>query len=160
MATKDTYAAGHSAADASIADTSPLLDRGARPLILFDGVCLLCSSFIHFVLDHDAEGVFDFAPLQGPTAAKLLAEAGLPLDVSTVVLLDGSGVHTRSTAALRVLARCGFPYSCLYSLIWLPCPLRDLGYKAVAAVRYRVFGKDDGTACRRMTKAMRARFLD
>ena len=30
----------------------------------------------------------------------------------------------------------------------------------VAAVRYRVFGKDDGGACRRMTKAIKARFLD
>ena len=70
------------------------------------------------------------------------------------------GVHTHSTAALRVLGRCGVPYSYLHSLLWLPRPLRDLGYKAVAAVRYRVFGKDDGTTCRRMTKAMRERFLD
>ena len=37
-------------------------------------------------------------------------------------------------------------------------PLRDLGYSIVAAVRYRVFGKDDGATCRRMTKALRARF--
>ena len=42
----------------------------------------------------------------------------------------------------------------------VPRPLRDLGYSCVAAVRYRLFGKDDGGSCRRMTKAMRARFLD
>ena len=67
----------------------------------------------------------------------------------------------RSTAALRVLLRCGAPYSLLATaaLNLVPRPLRDTGYKMVAAVRYRVFGEDDGSSCRRMTKAMRARFF-
>jgi predicted DCC family thiol-disulfide oxidoreductase YuxK len=129
-----------------------------RPIILFDGVCLLCSTFIHFVLDHDPEAAFDFAPLQGPTGKKLLKLHGLPLDVSTVVLIDECGHHVRSTAALRVLARCSAPYSYLAAFLWLPRPLRDLGYKMVAAVRYRLFGQDDGSTCRRMTKAIRTRF--
>ena len=47
----------------------------------------------------------------------------------------------------------------LYRLL-LPRPLRDLGYKGVASVRYRLFGQDDGSTCRRMTKAVRTRFLD
>ena len=129
-----------------------------RPIILFDGVCLLCSTFIHFVLDHDPKATFDFAPLQGPTGRRLLKANGLPLDVSTVVLVDEEGTHVRSTAALRVLTRCTAPFSYMAALLWLPQPLRDLGYKGVAAVRYRVFGQDDGTTCRRMTKAMRERF--
>ena len=58
-------------------------------------------------------------------------------------------------AALRAAVRAARP-----PLIWIPRPLRDAGYKMVAAVRYRVFGKDDGGACRRMTKAIKARFLD
>ena len=130
-----------------------------KPLILFDGVCLLCATFVHFVLDHDQHSAFDFAPLQGATGTKLLTQAGLPLDVSTMVLVDEAGVHVRSTAALRVIARCGLPYSWLRILLWLlPAPLRDAGYKMVASVRYLVFGKDDGTTCRRMTKAIRQRF--
>ena len=91
---------------------------------------------------------------------KALKQAGLEADLSTMVLIDEAGAHVRSTAALRVLSRCGAPFSLLYALILLPRPLRDLGYSCVAAVRYRLFGKDDGgSACRRMTKAMRARFL-
>ena len=130
-----------------------------RPIILFDGVCLLCATFIHFVLDHDKAGAFDFAPLQGPTGTALLTKHGLPLDVSTMVLIDEAGVHVRSTAALRVLRRCSAPYSWLgATAIWLPRPVRDLGYKTVAALRYRLFGKDDGSTCRRMTKAIRSRF--
>lgn len=89
-----------------------------------------------------------------------LKAAGLPLDVSTMVLIDEAGTHVRSTAALRVIARCGAPYSWLFAAILIPRPLRDLGYKMVAAARYRLFGQDDGTTCRRMTKAIRKRFLD
>ena len=132
-----------------------------RCILLFDGVCLLCATFVHFVLDHDKEGRYDFAPLQGPTAKVLLEKAGLPMDVSTVVLFDETGVHTRSTAALKVLESCGTPYSHLHTVfIHFPSPLRDAGYNAVAAVRYRLFGKDDGSSCRRMTKAMKARFKE
>ena len=132
-----------------------------RPLVLFDGVCLLCSAFVQFVLDHNKDESITFATLQGQVGAQVLEKAGLPKDVSTVVLVDEAGVHTRSTAALRVLMRCGLPYALLYYLfILVPRPLRDLGYKGVAAVRYRVFGIDDGATCRRMTKATRDRFLD
>jgi len=88
-----------------------------------------------------------------------LIRHGLPLDVSTVVLIDECGAHVRSSAALRTLRHCGAPYCFLYALAALPRPLRDFGYRMVAASRYRLFGKDDGSACRRMTKAMRARFL-
>ena len=114
----------------------------------------------HASADHDAAGAFDFATLQGASGKALLTRAGLPCDVSTMVLIDEHGVaHTRSTAALKVLRRCGLPYSLLYVAIAIPRPLRDLGYRGVAAVRYRLFGQDDGSSCRRMTKATRARFL-
>ena len=32
-------------------------------------------------------------------------------DLSTMVLIDEAGVHVRSTAALRVLTRCGWKYA-------------------------------------------------
>lgn len=150
-------------------------------ILLFDGDCLLCDGFVQFVIDHDhpppfssagsaaAESAaaagrpsfrFSFATLQSEVGRSYLAAAGLPIDVSTVVLVDELGAHTRSTAALRTLTHCGAPYSSLAQLLTalVPRPLRDLGYKTVAAVRYRVFGKDDGATCRRMTKALRARF--
>ena len=161
-----------------------------RAILLFDGVCLLCNGFVHFVIDHDQLAAggkpqtaacsdadaaaataatsatadsssfrFAFATLQSDVGRSYLSAAGLPLDVSTVVLIDEAGVHTRSTAALRVLRHCGMPYSALYTaFIWLPAPLRDLGYRAIAAARYRLFGKDEGETCRMMTKAIRARF--
>ena len=44
-------------------------------------------------------------------------------------------------------------------LLWLiPRPIRDLGYRCIASIRYKLFGKLD--ACRRPSPAERARFLD
>jgi len=136
--------------------------RQQRPVILFDAVCLLCSTFIHFVLDNDEEGTFDFAPLQSPLGQKLCSKAGLPLDLSTMVLIDEAGTgHVRSTGVLLVLSKCRFPYNILaWVALCLPRPLRDLGYKVVARLRYVVFGQDDGSTCRFMSKKIRSRFLD
>jgi predicted DCC family thiol-disulfide oxidoreductase YuxK len=55
---------------------------------------------------------------------------------------------------------CGLPFRILYAvLIVLPAPVRDLGYRAVAATRYKLFGMDNGETCRRMSKELRPRFL-
>jgi predicted DCC family thiol-disulfide oxidoreductase YuxK len=44
-------------------------------------------------------------------------------------------------------------------LLWIiPSPLRDLGYRIVSRLRYRLFGKHD--ACRLPSPAERAVFLD
>jgi predicted DCC family thiol-disulfide oxidoreductase YuxK len=128
--------------------------------LLFDGVCLLCSTFVQFVIDHNRDQRIRFCALQSEAGRKILRARGLPLDVSTVVLIDECGAHVRSTAALRTLRLCGWPCRMLYaSLIVLPAPVRDLGYRAVAAARYRLFGKDKGESCRRMSKELRGRFL-
>ena len=143
----DTTASTLDAVLAPAAAPSSEAKGEARPVILFDGVCLLCSGFIHFVLDHDKEGRFDFAPLQGLTGTALLQKHGLPLDVSTMVLIETDGeVHVRSTAALRVPKHCDVSYWLACAAIVLPRPLRDLGYKLVARYRYTLFGQDDGTS--------------
>jgi predicted DCC family thiol-disulfide oxidoreductase YuxK len=135
--------------------------RSAAPgtaIILFDGVCLLCSRFVHFVIDHDAADRFRFLPLQSESAGALLAKHGIPNDLNTVVLLDEDGAHVRSTAALRVLRCLGSPYRLLFIFIGLPGPIRDAAYRLVASTRYTIFGKDENV-CRRLTPATRRRML-
>ena len=158
--TAEQRAAAIPGASSSSTRAAPALQAG-HAILLFDGVCLLCNKFVHAVYDNDPAERFQFASLQSEVGLALLEQHGMKADLSTVVLIDEAGAHVRSTAALRVLQKCGFPFNLVGHLaILLPRPLRDLGYKMVASVRYRVFGKDDGSSCRRMTKAMRARFLD
>jgi predicted DCC family thiol-disulfide oxidoreductase YuxK len=53
----------------------------------------------------------------------------------------------------------GGPWAALGALLWIiPSPLRDLGYRIVSRLRYRLFGKHD--ACRLPSPAERAVFLD
>lgn len=119
-----------------------------------DPVCYLVVS------DHNRDERIRFCALQSQVGMDLLHAHGLPVDVSTVVLIDECGAHVRSTAALRTLRLCGWPFRILYAaLILVPAPIRDVGYRAVAVTRYRLFGKDNGDSCRRMSKELSSRFL-
>ena len=122
-------------------------------------VCLLCNKFVHAVYDNDPAERFQFASLQSEVGLALLEQHGMKADLSTVVLIDEAGAHVRSTAALRVLRHLRRPYSLAYCLIALPAPLRDVGYRLVAKSRYAIWGKDE-ESCRRLSKAMRRRFID
>ena len=47
-----------------------------KPVVLFDGVCGLCSSTVNYVMKHDRNATFFFTPLQSPYGQMLLAKAG------------------------------------------------------------------------------------
>ena len=69
-----------------------------------------------------------------------------------------SVAYIRSTAVFVTVGSLAFPLSLACLLLLLPLSIRDSGYKAFAAVRYRVFGMTD--ECKVMTKEGRKRFLD
>ena len=129
-----------------------------HPIIFFDGVCGLCNKFIDFVLPRDKAGLFRFAPLQGETAKEFLSAEDRE-SLKSVVLVDDGRQYKRSTAAVRILMKLGGFWKVVGFLGWLvPSPLRDLMYKAVASVRYRLFGKTE--TCRMPQPNERERFLD
>jgi predicted DCC family thiol-disulfide oxidoreductase YuxK len=131
--------------------------RDSGPILFFDGVCGLCNRFVDFTIARDRQGIIRFAPLQGETAGRLLSESDIE-SLSTVVLWDEQGVHRRSSAVVRVLRLLPLGWRLAGTLLWLvPRPLRDWGYKLVAANRYRLFGKY--VSCRMATPAERTRFL-
>jgi len=128
------------------------------PIVFFDGVCGLCNHAVNFLMSRDSKGVLKFAPLQGTTAGQLV-----PLDVrqdlNTFVFADSGRLHYRSTAMVRILMRIGGLWGIVGTLLWLiPWPLRDLGYRCVSKIRYRLFGKHE--SCRLPTPEERSRFLD
>lgn len=129
-----------------------------HPILFFDGVCNLCNSSVDWVMRRDRKHVFRFASLQGETAAQLVPEYANEAGLSTVVLVDEAGRHVRSTAAFRVLKRLGGIYGALGTVgLAIPRPLRDWGYRVIAANRYRWFGQKD--TCRLPTPEERSRFL-
>jgi predicted DCC family thiol-disulfide oxidoreductase YuxK len=130
-----------------------------RPVVLFDGVCNLCSGSVQFLIEHDPEATLRFAPLQSESAQELLDAVGLTdYDLDTIVLVEGEEYYTRSEAALRIARRLGRPWSLLWLARYVPRVLRDAVYDVVASSRYAVFGKND--RCMVPTPEVRDRFLE
>ncbi|WP_436926874.1 thiol-disulfide oxidoreductase DCC family protein [Halosimplex amylolyticum] len=129
------------------------------PVLLFDGVCNLCNGSIQFVIDHDPDGVFRFAPLQSDAAEAMLSEVGFEdYDFDTFVLVEGDDYYTKSEAALRVASELPLPWSLAGALRVIPRPLRDAVYDTVASHRYAVFGKK--AQCMIPTPEVRERFVE
>ncbi|MBY6269594.1 MAG: thiol-disulfide oxidoreductase, partial [Parageobacillus thermoglucosidasius] len=56
-----------------------------HPIILFDGVCSLCSASVQFIIARDPHAVFRFASLQSETGKALREKFGIPAMDSLVV---------------------------------------------------------------------------
>lgn len=127
------------------------------PVVLYDGECGLCHHSIQFLLKRDRRQLW-YAPLQGETAQKLReAHPEIPPTLETVVLVDNGRAYLRSKAFLYLAKYLTAPWRWGYYLRWLPAFLLDLGYRLVARMRYRIWGKYD--ACRLPTTDERAHLL-
>jgi predicted DCC family thiol-disulfide oxidoreductase YuxK len=132
--------------------------------VFYDGVCGFCDREVQWLLGLDTAGRLHFAPLQGSTAAAVreVFPGSITGDLDTMVFAerDGDGVRFsyRSDAALRILTVADVAPWHRRLLRWTPRFLRELGYRFVARVRYRVWGRLD--ACRIPTPDQRQRFLD
>lgn len=114
-------------------------------LILYDGECGLCDRTVQWVISHDTEQLFAFAPLQGTTAAQLLPT--LPpsaRSVDSILLLEnfkGSAprLSIYSKAIFRICWLLGGRWSIPGLLAFSPSCLYDWAYRAIAKRRYRLF---------------------
>src|ERR1700712_2232081 len=95
--------------------------KSTKKIVLFDGVCNLCSSSVQFILKKDKKNQFLFGSLQGEAGQKYLKKFNLPADAfNSFMLVEDETLYTRSTAALRMLKHLGGGWSLLYSFIILP----------------------------------------
>ncbi|MGH8739919.1 MAG: thiol-disulfide oxidoreductase DCC family protein [Burkholderiales bacterium] len=129
--------------------------EGDGPIILFDGVCNLCTGSVRFVIARDARKQFRFASLQSATAGRLLGERDR---LESVVLVEGGKAYRKSTAALRIARRLDAAWPLLAALLVIPRPLRDALYDWIGRRRYRWFGKRE--ACWIPHASVAGRFLD
>ncbi|MCP9472936.1 MAG: DCC1-like thiol-disulfide oxidoreductase family protein [Nitrospira sp.] len=127
-------------------------------IVLFDGVCRWCVTWVGFVIRHDPLGRFKFASLQSGPAQQLLATLGLPAqNFETFLLVEQGRIYTKSTAALRVIKLLAGPVALLYLCILIPRPFRDALYDYVARRRYRWMGKAD--TCPTLPPSTHRRFI-
>ena len=113
-------------------------------VIVFDGVCALCSRWVRFLLRVDRQERYRFAAMQGTHGRVLLRQHGLdPDDPLSFLLLEDGRARTDTDAIVRVLVGLGGPWRLAVVLRAVPRRLRDRAYRALARNRYRWFGRHD-----------------
>lgn len=116
-------------------------------IVVFDGMCNLCSSVVDFISARDPRSVFTFVPMQSTRGQQLLEAHGVSIDqVDTFLLIGNGGAFVRSDAAIAIAAELRRPWNLLATLRLVPRPIRDRVYAFVAKNRYRWFGKR--TSCK------------
>jgi predicted DCC family thiol-disulfide oxidoreductase YuxK len=147
---------------ASAAQASSVAE-GAH-LVLYDGVCGLCSRLIQFLLEHDRRAVFHFASLQSAVGMDMVERCGgTPHELTSFYVLANyrtghARMLSRSRAALFVAGELGWPWKVAVLMRVVPTAILDRVYDIVARTRYRLFGRFE--QCLTPRPEFRRRFID
>jgi predicted DCC family thiol-disulfide oxidoreductase YuxK len=125
--------------------------------ILFDGVCVLCSWSVRFVIERDPTAQFRFVPIQSSYGRELATRFGIDVEIpeTNAAIVDGIA-YFKSDTALAVLSRLS-RWSWVRLFFPFPRIMRDWIYDRVARNRYRLFGRTD--ACLVPTADVTRRFM-
>jgi predicted DCC family thiol-disulfide oxidoreductase YuxK len=130
-----------------------------KPVVLFDGVCHLCSGSVQFAIARDPAANLRFAAIQSIHGQVFLRRRGLPTDqFETFYLVEGGRVYEKSAGFLRMAGYLRRPWPLLRLMRIVPRPVRDWLYDRIARNRYRLFGVRQ--TCLVPTPEITDRFLD
>ena len=114
-----------------------------RPIIIFDGYCVLCSGWANFVLRQDRAGTFRLLPAQSAFGHALYVHFGLDTKNYETNILLADVAWLKSEGSIRMAEGLGFPWALVAVFRVLPLKLRDKLYDLVARNRFRLFGRRD-----------------
>jgi predicted DCC family thiol-disulfide oxidoreductase YuxK len=121
------------------------------PVILYDGVCNFCNTWVDILLRLDQNKRYKFAALQSEFGMRLLEAVGKDKnDISSVVLVEPDLQYfDKSACVLRVVEELGpiARFGSNAAARMVPKPLRDSIYDMVAENRYNLMGKRETCRC-------------
>ena len=117
--------------------------RDDVPVVIFDGICVLCCAGLHWIVRHDRRGHWRFLAMQSRKGAAALSEAGIkPLAPTSFLVLYGGRSYIESEACLVIAGDVGGIWRVLATVARIvPRSVRDAAYRVVARNRYRWFGR-------------------
>lgn len=126
------------------------MNRDTQHIVFYDGTCGMCHGVVQFLLRHDKNEIFVFAPLQGETSSKILNKwrNSHPSADSLVLMenyLDNKNkkIFIFGKAALRILWLLGGFWKIPGIVSFLPSFLYDWGYKWIAKHRFQWFERQE-----------------
>src|SRR5579863_471096 len=121
--------------------SASMIDTGVR-VIVFDGICHVCSGWIRFLGRHRIDPPFRLLPMQSAAGRALLVQFGIdPEDPATFLVLDRGRQLTESDATIHMIATLGGLWRIARLARIVPRRWRDAAYRLLARNRYRWFGR-------------------
>ena len=115
-----------------------------KPVIVYDGVCVLCSAAMRRIVRGDVDGRYRYIAGQSALGRALFLHYRLdPDDFETVLLIEDGRPYGKLDMADLVARVIGGPWRLFAILRPLPDRVRDWCYDLIAKNRYRLFGRTD-----------------
>ena len=113
-----------------------------KKIIVFDGVCILCNSFLQFILKKDQTKQFYFTTAQSDFVRKKVESLQMKMNpMDSVIYLKNGKTLTESSAVLCILSDLGGLWKLMSIFLLIPPFIRNTMYRFCAKRRYHVFGK-------------------
>lgn len=116
----------------------------SHAIIVFDGMCILCSRYMRFLMCHDHGHHFRFLPAQSALGEALFTHYGLrEEDYDSVLLIADGKLRVKWDASIAFLEGLGWPWRLACCGRILPNFLSTRLYNFIAKNRIRWFGRRD-----------------
>ena len=126
-------------------------------IILFDGVCNLCSSTVSFLIKYDKNNIFKFAASQTNAGENIIRQYTILNEGKSVIFIKEGIVFYKSDAIIEIAKQIkGWPHIFKYGNLF-PAFIRDGFYNLIAKNRYALMGTRD--SCSFPSKDHIERFL-
>ncbi|MEP5762573.1 MAG: DCC1-like thiol-disulfide oxidoreductase family protein [Litoreibacter sp.] len=135
------------------------MDSSNELRVIFDTDCVMCSSWVRFILRHERYPSATFVSAWSEQGLAIAAEHKLePSDLNDTYLVVSNGRgFTKSDATFEIFRTLKAPWHLVSVLRITPRPLRDWFYDRMAINRYRWFGRQD--RCFLPPEGQEARFI-
>ena len=117
-------------------------------IVLFDGDCAICNSFLIFVDKHSSK---HSKQIRATASAKLFCKISSSLEyeyvsnlqAKTIIVDDNGLILQRSRAIAVILSSTGARRLIILSflIVVIPCRIADLGYSMIAGIRKRLLSE-------------------
>ena len=113
-----------------------------KKIIVFDGVCILCNSFVKFIIKKDRAKKFYFTTAQSDFVQEQVKSMQFKVNpMDSVIYLKNGEVLTESSAVLEILMDLGGIWKLMSIFRLVPPFIRNAMYRFCARRRYHVFGR-------------------
>ena len=125
-----------------------------KDIIVFDGLCVMCNSFLKWVLENDKDDKYLFANIQSDFYMKSM---DINKSIDSIILIRESNVFYESEAIKYILKDLDKFFLLQLVLNVTPKFISNFFYKIIANNRYKIFGKKD--KCELPNKNLLSKFL-